>query len=73
MKNNESYLEKGCGCVDMVKFIRSIQRLEGNPDCFRKKAGYCESITCAWRLYCIDAIETNGKKEILGEENGSVE
>lgn len=39
---------------DIKKLIRSIQRLEGNPDCFYKSEGFCDQIECAWREYCID-------------------
>jgi hypothetical protein len=38
--------------VDFAELIRSIQRTEGNPDCFKKK-GNCEEIDCAWRSYCL--------------------
>jgi hypothetical protein len=38
--------------LDFVELIRSIQRTEGNPDCFRKKCS-CEEMDCAWRSYCL--------------------
>ena len=39
--------------VDMTALIRSLQRVEGNPDCFRKSLGDCGEIKCLWRLYCL--------------------
>jgi len=38
--------------LDPVQLLRSIQRAEGNPDCFRRKDN-CEEMECAWRPYCI--------------------
>jgi hypothetical protein len=38
--------------VDYAELIRSIQRTEGNPDCFKKKSS-CEETDCAWRSYCL--------------------
>lgn len=43
---NEDYLD-----VDLL--IRSLQRAEGNPDCFRRVPGGCEEIDCCWRPYCL--------------------
>jgi hypothetical protein len=39
---------------DLTKLIRSIQRAEGNPDCFGRAQGYCDRLDCAWRQYCLD-------------------
>jgi len=39
--------------VDMVHLVRSIQRAEGNPDCYGKARGYCDRTDCAWREYCL--------------------
>ncbi|OEU78475.1 MAG: hypothetical protein BA873_06645 [Desulfobulbaceae bacterium C00003063] len=39
--------------LDMTELIRSIQRAEGNPDCFRRAHGYCDQLGCAWRPYCL--------------------
>lgn len=38
---------------DVARLIRSIQRLEGNPDCFGSARGSCEQTLCAWREYCL--------------------
>jgi len=39
--------------VDMTALIRSIQRAEGNPDCFRRGEPDCPYMECAWRSYCL--------------------
>jgi len=39
--------------LDMTSLIRSIQRSEGNLDCFLKKEADCDRTDCAWRLYCM--------------------
>lgn len=38
---------------DLTRLIRSIQRLEGNPDCFGTAENTCERTGCAWREYCL--------------------
>jgi len=40
---------------DVGRLIRSIQRLEGNPDCFGAGGDDCEQTLCAWREYCIQS------------------
>ena len=40
--------------LDPIGLIRSIQRAEGNGDCFRRKQGFCDQIDCAWRIYCVE-------------------
>jgi hypothetical protein len=39
---------------DLTNLIRSIQRAEGNPDCFGRAQGYCDRLGCAWREYCLE-------------------
>lgn len=39
--------------LDTTNLVRSIQRAEGNPDCFRKAEGYCDRLDCSWRAYCL--------------------
>jgi len=38
---------------DITRLIRSVQRIEGNPDCFGKADGNCDRLDCAWREYCL--------------------
>ena len=39
--------------VDITALIRSVQRTEGNPDCFKRSEGNCDRLDCAWRPYCL--------------------
>jgi hypothetical protein len=39
--------------LDITALIRSIQRIEGNFDCFRRTDGYCDQLDCYWRPYCL--------------------
>jgi hypothetical protein len=39
---------------DVTNLIRSIQRREGNPDCFGRAQGYCDRLDCTWRQYCLE-------------------
>ena len=38
---------------DLVHFIRSIQRIEGDPDCFGTAQKECARLDCPWREYCL--------------------
>ena len=44
--------------VDITALIRSVQRVEGNPDCFKKSKDTCKELHCEWRTYCLDGSET---------------
>lgn len=48
--------------LDLTELIRSLQRLEGNPDCFGKAKGHCSQLDCAWRQYCLDDENVGGRK-----------
>ena len=39
--------------VDLVKLIRSIQRAEGNVDCYRRGLEFCDRMDCVWRDHCL--------------------
>lgn len=41
--------------VDITNLVRSIQRAEGKPDCFRKEQKDCDQFECAWRKYCLES------------------
>ena len=43
---------------DLPHIIQSIQRLEGNPDCFGTAGGSCDRLDCKWRGYCIKEPES---------------
>ena len=38
---------------DRTRLIRSIQKAEGNPQCFLTGVTHCTEEDCAWRPYCI--------------------
>jgi len=40
--------------LDIAKLIRSIQRAEGNPDCFQKGIVDCDQFGCKWRSFCLE-------------------
>ena len=42
---------------DITHLIRSVQRIEGNPDCFGKADGNCDRLDCAWREYCLKEMQ----------------
>ena len=39
--------------LDIKNLIRSVQRAEGNPDCFGRGQASCDQTECAWRPYCL--------------------
>jgi len=41
--------------VDLVNLVRSIQRAEGNIDCYRRGRESCYRMDCAWRDHCLMA------------------
>jgi hypothetical protein len=53
--------------IDLKHFIQSIQRVEGNPDCFGTTDGTCERLECAWRGLCLESAERQMK---LRGDNG---
>ena len=40
--------------LDMTALIRSLQRAEGNVDCYRRDQVDCDQVECAWRPYCLE-------------------
>ncbi len=40
--------------LDMKGLIKSIQRAEGNPDCFKNGKADCKEPDCSWRKLCLD-------------------
>jgi hypothetical protein len=52
---------------DLAHFIRSMQRIEGNRDCFGKAKEQCDQTDCCWRLYCLQRPQISDRKE---PENG---
>jgi hypothetical protein len=48
---------------DLSRLIQSIQRIEGNPDCFGTAGGYCDRLDCQWRGYCLKEPEIRENTE----------
>jgi hypothetical protein len=46
---------------DITRFIRSVQRLEGNPDCFGTAIVACDRTECLWREYCLKETQKDMK------------
>ena len=49
--------------VDLVKLIRSIQRAEGNVDCYRRGLKFCDRMDCVWRDHCLKEPEGPSKAD----------
>lgn len=41
------------GKMNKTDLIKSIQRAEGNFDCFGTATEYCDQLGCAWRNDCL--------------------
>ena len=53
-KNSRKAGVGGKDFSNLTTLIRSIQRAEGNSDCFRRSAGDCDQLDCEWRKYCLE-------------------
>ena len=40
--------------LDITALIRSVQRAEGDSDCFRKGIRDCDQTDCEWRSFCLE-------------------
>lgn len=49
--------------LDIATLIRSIQRAEGNLDCFQMGMIDCDQVDCKWRAFCLDLYPVLGKDE----------
>ena len=47
--------------VDLTHLIQSIQRIEGNPDCYGTMVGNCDRLDCAWREFCLKKARLKGQ------------
>ena len=66
-------MKKQLGCndlmgndqVDIAHLIRSIQRLEKNPDCFgvAEIQKHCDVMNCTWRRLCLEKPQDHGANE----------
>lgn len=41
------------GRMKKVELIRSIQQMEGNPECFQSGRETCDQMECCWRDECV--------------------
>jgi len=48
--------------LDITELVRSVQRREGNFDCFRKAETYCDRKDCAWRQWCLKPVQDPEKE-----------
>lgn len=49
---------RGLGIKDTWSYskknlIKAIQRKEGNFDCFGNARGFCDQMSCCWRIDCL--------------------
>jgi len=49
--------------LDITALIRSIQRAEGNMDCFQKGIIDCDQVDCKWRPFCLEGHQVLKKDE----------
>jgi len=49
--------------LDITTLIRSIQRAEGNTDCFQKGMIDCDQVDCKWRPFCLEGHSVLKKDE----------
>ena len=47
--------------LDIITLIRSIQRAEGNMDCFQMGMIDCDQVDCKWRSFCLEVYPVLGK------------
>jgi len=59
--------------LDATALIRSIQRAEGNPDCFRKDQGGCQQSDCAWRKYCLEEVQVASSTRLSSKRDKATE
>ncbi len=43
--------------VDLINLVRSVQRAEGNIDCYRRGRQQCDRMNCVWRDHCLKALD----------------
>jgi hypothetical protein len=49
---------------NLTELVRSLQRTEGHPDCFRlarSASGTCDKLDCLWRRSCLRKPDEAGK------------
>jgi hypothetical protein len=49
--------------LDVTELVRSVQRREGNPDCYGRAGDSCDQRACVWRPWCLKNIEEPMEQE----------
>ncbi|MFZ3044497.1 MAG: hypothetical protein WA151_01165 [Desulfatirhabdiaceae bacterium] len=70
---DKAILDSGGNFPDISRLIQSVQRIEGNPDCFGSAGGYCDRLDCQWLSYCLKEPEDRFNAENGGRRNKSSE
>ena len=55
--------------LDRTALIRSIQRVQGNPDCYRRGQVDCDQLDCSWRKHCLPVFHEPHSKNHERQEN----
>jgi hypothetical protein len=58
--------KRGKNFADIKSLIRSLQRNEGNLDCFGKAPHSCGQVECTWREYCLQFRDKTETEEFQG-------
>jgi len=59
--------------LDTTALIRSIQRAEGNPDCFRRAQVGCDQFNCIWRKYCLEQMQVTSSTNLGSKREKATE
>ena len=62
LNTKKQYIENDA--IDIRALIRSIQRAEGNTDCFQMGMIDCDQVDCKWRAFCLEVYPVFGKDKI---------
>ncbi len=54
---------------DLTGMVRSLQRSEGNLDCFRRGLADCDQTDCPWRDLCLYWSDPEAPEEQYGDES----
>ena len=57
------------GLIDLIDLVRSLQRREGKPDCFRTKNRLCDETDCVYRQWCLIDTQPPNSKEVICEKD----
>ncbi|PLX51528.1 MAG: SAP domain-containing protein [Desulfobacteraceae bacterium] len=49
--------------LNIATLIRSIQRAEGNMDCFQMGMIDCDQVDCKWRAFCLEVYPAFNNNE----------